>query len=484
MALPVILFNSSTGSDTAASGAGPATALHGASNASTDATGTVVTLGGSPNLSGVATDGSASLWLATASGRQWSAISAVDNTAKTVTVTTAYTGSLSSQSWAIGGRRKSLAGSLKLLQADRIYGWIIELDGGYEETLSAVIDLSTAGIYYFNHLIRAAPGTTEEFRPRFTITNGSTAFSAFFFSQSYNTLQGIDIYTDYVPTSGVDFNRAIDIFAQVQGITLNDVRIINGGSGGFLQGIFMNAGGSGTCSSLKMIQCQVNDPSGTMVNGGILHTNAGGAYGPPYETVLQIFGCDFNGISGNAINLANGTFISSSVHNCLFDGCGSGMSINLSADSPSTNNRGGFSVCNNTFVGCSSHGMSVSGGSNSWQNFICQNNIFASNGGYGIYQDSSAAGFLNNAYPFTGGNLFYNNTSGTNNISQGMPNATTAVDPAFRDDSSRDYTPGAAATGLTDPTWDIGAVRGYANPGAIQRKAAAIRRGIMTGGRM
>src|SRR5574343_1935860 len=109
-AYPVILVDSATGSDSAASGAGPATALTG-TGAGTDAGGTVVSLDGSPSLAGVNTDGSHVIYLvdSTAGHRNFAAINDKNDTTKTVTVEQAFTGSLpATKSWAIGGKRASI----------------------------------------------------------------------------------------------------------------------------------------------------------------------------------------------------------------------------------------------------------------------------------------------------------------------------------------------------------------------------------------
>ncbi len=107
MPFPKIQFNSSTGSDTAASGAGPAAALTG-TGASTTNGGTTVNLSAdNPDLSGVATDGSACLWVSTSTGRQFARITGVNNTTKVLTVD-AYGVTATSQTWAIGGKRATI----------------------------------------------------------------------------------------------------------------------------------------------------------------------------------------------------------------------------------------------------------------------------------------------------------------------------------------------------------------------------------------
>src|SRR5262245_26848761 len=100
MGLPIIRFNSSTGSDTAASGAGPGdgttggSTLSGASNGSTNATGLIVTVP-SADLTNVLTDGSHVIYLAdaTAGNRNFGKITAKANSgtaSANVTVSDAF----------------------------------------------------------------------------------------------------------------------------------------------------------------------------------------------------------------------------------------------------------------------------------------------------------------------------------------------------------------------------------------------------------
>lgn len=155
MALPTILVNSGSGSDTQASGAGPATALFG-STGITSADGlTVSLLTDNPDLSGVATDGSAVIFMSdTAAGaRNFGKITAVDNTVgvKTVTVANAF-GLTNTDAWAIGGKRASIGSttSKKLFDnngaaGDMLPGWICEMESAHAETLAAELSLRRAG---------------------------------------------------------------------------------------------------------------------------------------------------------------------------------------------------------------------------------------------------------------------------------------------------------------------------------------------------
>lgn len=142
MADPVIIFNASTGSDSAASGAGPGTALTG-TGASVASSTSADLSADAPDLSGVATDGSAVLWVDTASGRQFSKITAVDNGTKIVTVESAYGVTASGLTWAIGGKRATFdnADSRKLF-ADYLAGWIIETETDQSLTSAIVPSVS------------------------------------------------------------------------------------------------------------------------------------------------------------------------------------------------------------------------------------------------------------------------------------------------------------------------------------------------------
>lgn len=107
MAEPAILFNTSTGSDSLSSGAGPTASINGTSAAHTNGSSTTtITLTNSPDLSQIAVDGSACIWLKTASGRQFSKITGVDNINKTITAEDAFNiTSGSAVNYAIGGKR-------------------------------------------------------------------------------------------------------------------------------------------------------------------------------------------------------------------------------------------------------------------------------------------------------------------------------------------------------------------------------------------
>lgn len=146
MALPRVIFNATTGSDTAASGAGPSTAVTGPAAAHTGGvSSTTITLTNTPDLSTVAADGSAVLWLKTASGRQFSKITAVDDTADTVTVEDAFTiDEASAVDYAIGGKRATWddADSRNVF-ADMKAGWRVWTETA--QSLTSELAVSASG---------------------------------------------------------------------------------------------------------------------------------------------------------------------------------------------------------------------------------------------------------------------------------------------------------------------------------------------------
>ena len=212
MARPQIQYNNSSGSDTAASGAGPATAITGSNAYSGDGAGggtqTVINLSGdTPDLSGVATDGSAAIYLATSSGdRHLFQITAVDDGADTVTVEIAPDNSIdtgSEVSWAIGGKRKTLDNDTTQPDwYDARHGWHFVLEGdGTVYSISSEIQMpnGTGDHTYGPVVFRSSdPGTVQpvidrtgnfnsvynnggrvEFRGfKFTRSSGSSSHSA------------------------------------------------------------------------------------------------------------------------------------------------------------------------------------------------------------------------------------------------------------------------------------------------------------------
>ena len=145
---PTIKFNTGSGSDVAASGAGPAAAVTAGGNngASTNNTQTVDLSADAPDLSGVAQDGSAVLWVDSTGGtRQFSRINTVNDGADTVVCEDFFVQTEANRNWGIGGKRNDLNTTENrfLFLADAQPGWIIELED--DQTISSNISIATAG---------------------------------------------------------------------------------------------------------------------------------------------------------------------------------------------------------------------------------------------------------------------------------------------------------------------------------------------------
>lgn len=424
MAYPVIVFNASTGSDTAASGAGPAVAITGTAAAHTGGVAsTTITLTGSPDLSPVATDGSAALWLKTASGRQFSKITAADNTAKTVTVEDEFTvAEISAVDYAIGGKRATLENAdSRMLLNDLLPGWTCRTET--DQSLTASLAGNCTGSSSSGGMI-TFEGSSGSIKTITQTANSTSCFhSAGTGSFSGIVFRNLKFCNSYVSTS-----------------TSKTGFVLNGGTNWFYDCVFGDATNpiatafirSGTQINIFLFNCTIQH----CFNYGIyLVTSA----------FVDAINCTFksNGGSSNPAIYANGSGIHVNVRNCVFDGNGEG--VNCVASTPY------LRLFNNVFY--SSMGDGVDLGTVNSQCQI-QNCIFMLNGGYGIQASAEQA---NNYFPIRS-NCFYNNTSGPSDAipaAEGDVNA----DPLFVNAAAGDFRLQATSPCINAgyPSGDIGA---------------------------
>ena len=165
-----VLFNSSTGSDTAASGLGPATALSGAGASTTAASGVVT---------GIVTTGVTSgdlLWVGSTSGRRFSVIASVDSGTQ-VTCDDVFVNTESSRNWGIGGKRKSIAGSAYNFDNAAIdFNGVefIQFEDGYTESTTARMRFRSPTNYSSPLTLRTEPNAAVN--ARFTSNYTSDPF--------------------------------------------------------------------------------------------------------------------------------------------------------------------------------------------------------------------------------------------------------------------------------------------------------------------
>lgn len=452
MALPTILFNSSTGSDTAASGAGPSTALSG-NGASCNATTSVDLSANSPDLSGVATDGSACLWVDTASGRQYSRITNTNNTTKIVTVATAYGVTASGLNWAIGGKRATLDhADSRTLGADVESQWIIQIeDDGAGAITGSAWPLSSAAV-------------------------------------------PVKICGDSTTTKRLITQSANAACIAISGLCVVDIQNL----------IFENTNGTKTSArgcdvsvsaNVRFRNCRFGHATNTLLNG-VARTNNTPillfhdcevlrctAAGIAARTIAQCFGCYIHDNTGHGISFSagNSTIV---CEDCVIESNGSG-GILLETT------IGMLIVRNCTIHGNTGDGIDFTANANSsMANAIIFNNNITANGGYGIR--GTGVGASTGPVSYADFNNFGTgataNTSGsTLNVAAGDNDL--AVDPGYADAANGDFAAGTniKAKGFPAATRDLGSnpssgTTAYNDIGISRQEAGGGGGGFIIGG--
>ncbi len=464
MAFPVIKIGSATAgaSDTLASGAGPAVAVTGTANGSTNAAGLVVTLGGAPDLSGVATDGSAAIYLAdaTAGARNFGRITAVDNSAKTVTVDTAFGVNLTGKSWAIGGTRATLGGtnSLKLFDnnsasGDAMPGWTVELQSGHVEALAAEVNMRRSGDTTSGPITLrgAAAATTKPVLAlaadsRMLIPRGSYLHLRDFTTRSTGTKT----------TVGVVDCGAMGAAPVFSGLTVEST-----GSSTRWVRFFTSLS-----TSLLVENCDISGISGDAI------PIASGAYG------VTVRGCYFHDIGGRALNLSTGIYASLAVIGCRFARCAGG---GIYLDDSRSDGLGRFEIERCTFDACGTtggkSGLEIGGTTRGcFAASAVENCVFTNNSGWGLSFSTATVPEIRADGMALRGLVFNANSSGEIGATGvAVPYdgtidllRTSATDPQYTNAAGGDYTPTNTAL------WGAG-YPGGANvtPGAIQPAATA-----------
>lgn len=433
MAYPTIVFNASTGSDTAASGAGPATAESG-TGASLNATTSVDLSGDSPDLSGVATDGSACLWVQTSSGRQFSKITAVDNSTKIVTVETTYSVTESSRTWAIGGKRATWdnANSRKLFSADVLPGWIIETETGQTLTGSALTCGVSGDTTNGMIIVRGASTASHP------VIN-QTATAALF---SYNSIN----YWKWSNLKMTCSNATKTYALSLRGVGYVANNVIFGDATNSISTVYVRTGGT---VQFMLVNCEV------------AHCTSNGLYANNGGEVLYAYGCYIHDCGGVGLQIYSGVAANLLVEN------NTGAGIKTITGTPS--------ISRNTIDANGGDGIDLSTGVNTF--FAIYNNNITNNGGYGL---RCAAG--QETFGLRDFNNFYNNTSGSI-LNASLATNDLTVDPEYTDAANDDYSIGTNLKAKGFPKFDepIGinsATYSYVDIGAAQRQESAAGGGV------
>lgn len=411
-----ILFNSSSGSDTAASGLGPSTAVSGTGASTSAASATVDLSADTPDLSGVSAGDL--LWVDSSSGRQFSIIASVDDGADTVTCDDTFDNTESSRNWGIGGKRASLDGSARIITEDCYYGWTVQLQDGYVETGLTEFDLlNTVG--------------------------GSSSDGPF-------TIEGDPNYTTKPILEWDTTGRALDIrrgdYLHLKHFT---ARNANGSPGHFT-----TTGGNG----VYFFDLTVADASKPFASFNAAANLLGG---------FTIEACEIGHCTGSGVGLFGnmGNVIGCHIHNCGSHGVaisgGSGEGIiydNVIADNGgdgihdnrSTNTqKGGIRIIGNAVDNNASDGYEFTDASVANTGSLVLNNLFTNNGGYGI--NGAGTALQNDGYNFRADyNAYYSNTSGQrNNVNAGDNDVTLTADP-YTDAANDEFTLNSTAGGGAD----------------------------------
>lgn len=462
MAYPVILVDSATGSDSAASGAGPSTALTG-SSASTSGDGLTITLDGSPNLSGVLTDGSHVIFVndTTSNARNFAKITAVDNSAKTVTTTQAFAFSLSGKTWAIGGKRASISSATtKRLQdtgvtnvGDMGAGWAIEMSDASAETIGGSGYILRRGGDQTDGecIIRGVASTTNPPIITFSINNNCFTFSG-------GTGNYIHFKDFEVRNSNATKTASVAFVISSGGTGVRFLRMTcNHATDKFWK--FAVSGGQcwlyercivGNCAShnisfgaagVACIDCDVYSSGGS----GILNTNAITTGG------VDLFWCRIylNAAYGVTI-IAQSTINRHSINGNNFD----------------NNTSGGIDIQSTVIAGLTGH-------------VVC-NNIF-SNHASGTAVNFTGSG-VTAPFVTSGGGIYKYNTlygnSADCNLSGVLANSST-LNPTYANAATGDFrftNASVNGTGYHDGNVGRTAYRSYRDPGSMQHQGSGVSR--------
>lgn len=451
MATPDVRFNNGAGSDTAASGAGPSSALTGTA-ASFAAS--VVTLDGSPDLTNVATDGSHVLWLKTSSGRQFFAISAKDNGAKTVTVADAPSGTTTGRTWAIGGKRKTVAhadsATLFASSTGAKGGWIITLEDD-QPTLTASLTCAATGDANGNITLRGDDA------------NAPRLLNCSLNNTSVITLSGGWTFENLKFTSSAATKTLSHGLTVVAGSSTNVLvvrRCVIGDATNKLQNGINRDSGNQTA---RVIDSEIT----SCLGAGFAGTHGA----TPAADIL--FGCYIHDCTGAGIqvpyNVGSGVEGLSAVIGCIVVRNGA-QGVYVTVD---TTYKGPVALIGNTIHGNTGDGVYLKSVDNIVGAVIANNQI-TSNGGYGLNCAAGTAATNDRLVAFVAFNNFWNNSSGARNgISADARDQ--AVDPGYANAARSDFSVSGATRQLGFPLASLAlglssSTRTFVDIGAAQRR--------------
>lgn len=306
----------------------------------------------------MATDGSAIVWVESSSGRRFAKITAVDNVAKTVTVSDAYAVTEVGKNWGIGGKRATLASSLEL-GTDCRGGWTIDIQT--DQTLTANFNLK--------------PNAVTDLWTSFTSTTSTRPI----ISTSTNSVYGLDIqgannlvisHLEFKSTAATPGNGIGPASTSAANYVLLSDCVIDG----FAYGIRdHDNGGNVDVFGLTIANCEVKNCTTrgiyTWAGLSLKDSKVTGNLGIGVEIVatrskgVNADNCVIDGNKGSNLKITPATGNSVVVRhcalsNCLNDGAGNGSGLYLNTTSSST-----WTIEYNIIYGNYKYGVTATGGS-------------------------------------------------------------------------------------------------------------------------
>lgn len=418
--LLILSYAQGSGSDTAASGAGPATAVTGSS--ATNGAGNIVNLDGSPDLSGVSVNDV--IWANSATtNRHLSRITAVDDGADTVTTEELLVlgGGVS---WAIGGERQTFENDTGQFDWEDWHGgWAIEFDGD-----------SGTGLYTMNTRMNVPdPGS---------VADGFLTLRA---KPGFTQMPEID-------HPSATNERAIEFGVTGFRISFKDMRLTTASNGSSASMLYTNSSNG----ILLIDGCDIEGESAGLPSAPLIHYNTSGTsivrmtnskvYGVCDECMSLSGGRATGYIAGNwfdgaedagvALSAAS-SFTSQTILSNLFTNITAGPGLLITGNGSASV----ATIQGNIFYNCDDGAEIVGTWTNS--NLVVFNNIFMDNSNYGINATTATIG----ESVWADYNAYRTNGVGeVNNAERGSNEITLTVDP-FTNPGADDFTINTTAGG-------------------------------------
>lgn len=415
MPSPTVVYDATNGSDTAASGAGPSTAVTG-SNADGTGGGTTITLNGTFDFTGVANDGGSDcIWCETTSGeRHLFSISSFTGGVSTctaiVTVDTIGATTFSGKNWAVGGKRKTLENdSSQKDWEDWTSFWQVEFEEG-TYTVSATISPTLSTVFSCLKLRKTSAASSKPI-----ITSGTGTFALF----TLNSAGKIDFDGLEFRTNGASSGGYACLYFNTNYVTAHVRNCIFRSSG---YGIYSTP----NRAPIVVYQCRFLEGSGGVRSAFI------------NQFAMDILHCWFQDLTDYAVLYYGNQGASTKVDSCVVWNCTRGIYITVAGG------QAYGSITNCTIVGTTNDAILVAGDVYYSSNYFVRNNLLVDSGGYGLNVNSKD---IDPIHPI-GPNAFYNNTSGSlsSNVSAHADDVTLTADP-FVDSSGGDFTLNSTAGG-------------------------------------